>query len=283
METNQTTDAFSGMVSGFLQMIPAIVGALAVLLIGYLVALVAKTATRRGLGRAGLDRSVADSPAGSMVHKVTASPSAFLGALAFWAVFIGAISLAVSVLGIPALTSLVAAVYAYLPNVLAALIIFLVAVAVSAGASGLATRTMGDTPTGKVIATVIPALVMSVAAFMMLSQLRIAPAIVTITFAALIGSLALGMALAFGLGGREVAGRILEQAYQKGQANMAQARQDLQQGKERSRQLAAEMKQKTAGQEQTDQASEREQRRGWQAQPTFGEVVDSRFDPDDQR
>ena len=40
---------------------------------------------------------------------------------------------AVSVLGIEALTSFVAAVYAYLPNVLAALLIFLVASAVAAG------------------------------------------------------------------------------------------------------------------------------------------------------
>jgi hypothetical protein len=53
--------------------------------------------------------------------------------------------------------------------------------------------------------------------FMILNQLRIATEIVTITYAALMGALALGMALAFGLGGRDVASRVLEDAYRRGQ------------------------------------------------------------------
>ena len=51
---------------------------------------------------------------------------------------------------------------------------------------------------------------------MILNQLKIAPAIVTITYAAILGAIALGSAIAFGLGGREVAGRMLEGAYDIG-------------------------------------------------------------------
>jgi hypothetical protein len=51
---------------------------------------------------------------------------------------------------------------------------------------------------------------------MILDQLNIAPAIVEITYIALLGSVALGMAIAFGLGGRDVAGRLLEDAYRQG-------------------------------------------------------------------
>jgi hypothetical protein len=53
--------------------------------------------------------------------------------------------------------------------------------------------------------------------FMILDQLNIATNIVFLTYAALVGAVALGMALAFGLGGREVASRLLENAYIKGQ------------------------------------------------------------------
>jgi len=42
---------------------------------------------------------------------------------------------------------------------------------------------------------------------------------VTVTYAALIGAVALGSALAFGLGGRDVAAKMLSDAYQKGQEN----------------------------------------------------------------
>ena len=83
---------------------------------------------------------------------------------------------------------------------------------------------MGDTPTGKVVGSVVPVLVMAIATFMILNQLQIAPEIVTITYGALIGGVFLAMALAFGLGGREVAGRMLADAYDKGQEQRGQVR-----------------------------------------------------------
>ena len=45
---------------------------------------------------------------------------------------------------------------------------------------------------------------------------------------------ALALALAFGLGGRDVAARMLEGAYLKGQASREQVRHDLAQGRERA-------------------------------------------------
>jgi hypothetical protein len=93
---------------------------------------------------------------------------------------------------------------------------------------------MGDTPTGKIVATVVPALVMVIALFMILDQLRIAETIVTIAFAATMGALALGLALAFGLGGRDVARRLLEDAYAQGRRAKDQARQDFAVGRDRA-------------------------------------------------
>ena len=62
-------------------------------------------------------------------------------------------------------------------------------------------RVLGDSPTGKLAATALPVLVMAIAVFMILNQLRIATDIVTITYAALMGAVALGMALALGSAG----------------------------------------------------------------------------------
>jgi hypothetical protein len=94
-------------------------------------------------------------------------------------------------------------------------------------------KVLGDTPTGKVVATVVPAIVMVIAMFMILEQLQIAPEIVRIAFAATMGALALGLALAFGLGGRSVAERMLEDAYRKGQDAKDQARRDVETGRDR--------------------------------------------------
>jgi hypothetical protein len=103
---------------------------------------------------------------------------------------------------------------------------------------------MGDTPTGKVVASVVPALVMGIALFMILNQLKIAPEIVQITYTALIGALALGLALAFGLGGREVAAELLRGAYQKGQEQKGQVKADMQKGKQRAQEQAQPAAQK---------------------------------------
>jgi hypothetical protein len=78
---------------------------------------------------------------------------------------------------------------------------------------------------------------------MVLNQLHIAPAIVTITYAALIGMLALAGALAFGLGGRDLAAKLLSDAYEKGQENKGQVKDDMRTGKERGQQQAQQAQQ----------------------------------------
>jgi hypothetical protein len=146
------------------------------------------------------------------------------------------------VLHIKALTAFVGAVWAYLPNVIAALAIFIIAGLIATAVSTLAGRVMGDTGIGRVVATGVPILVMTIATFMILEQLKIAPAIVTITYAALLGAIALGSALAFGLGGREVASRMLEGAYSNVQDNKDQWKRDLDQGMSRARDEVSNLK-----------------------------------------
>jgi small-conductance mechanosensitive channel len=214
--------------------IPELIAALLILVIGYFVAKIVAGAIARLLRRAGVDRTLTQGQGGRFVSRLTSSPAFLIGRIAFWALFLGVISLAVSVLGINALTNFVGAIFEYLPNILAALLIFLVAGAIAGGIAALVARTMGDTPTGKVIGSVAPVIVMAIATFMILDQLKIAEDIVEITYMALMGGLALALALAFGLGGRDVAARMLEGAYQAGQASRDQVRRDVQQGKQQA-------------------------------------------------
>ena len=215
--------------------VPRFLGFLAVLIIGYFVAKIIGSLIARVLRRVGFDERLHTGTAGNWISRVTRSPANVIGRIAFWLLFLGAISIAVSVLGVEALEDFVGTIWAYVPNLIAAFLIFLVAAALAAGIGAIVARTMGDTTTGKVIATVLPVLILAIAGFMILDQLRIAETIVTITYASLLGAIALGMALAFGLGGRDVASRLLEGAYQAGQQNREQIRRDIQQGRERAR------------------------------------------------
>jgi len=226
----------------FFDWLPHLVGAVLVLILGWIVARFVAGLVRRALHRAGLDRTVHQGTGGEWIRRVVQRPSHLIGTIAFWAVFLGAISLAVSVLGIEALENFVAAVYSYLPNVIAALLIFLVASAIAAGVATLASRLLGDTPLGRIAAVAGPILVMAIATFMILDQLQIAPAIVTITYAALLGAIALGSALAFGLGGRDVARDMLETAYQRGRERKEEYKRDLELGAQRARAEAERVK-----------------------------------------
>jgi hypothetical protein len=230
----------------FFAFVPRLIGFLLILLIGYIIAKVVKSVLTKVLERVGLDHALHSGSTGQYVNKVApdAKPSRTIGAIAFWFIFLGAISMAVSQLGITALTTFVASIAAYLPNVVAAIIIFVIAGVIAAAVGGLVARTMGDTPTGKIVGSVVPVLVMAIATFMILNQLKIAPAIVTITYAALIGGVFLAMALAFGLGGRDVASKMLNDAYDKGQEKKDQVKDDMQTGKDRAQRDAQQVKDK---------------------------------------
>jgi hypothetical protein len=200
---------------GFL---PRLIGFLIILLIGWLIARAVKALLVKALQGVGIDRALAGGSAGPYVARAMpdARPSEAVGTVAFWFLFLGAIAIAVSQLGIAALDNFVQSIVAYLPNVVVAILIFVVAGAAAAAAGRVLSRTLGGTATGRIAATAAPVLIMGIAVFMILDQLKIAPAIVTITYVALLGSVALGLAIAFGLGGRDVAARMLEDAYRSG-------------------------------------------------------------------
>jgi hypothetical protein len=238
-------DIVSGLetaLADLLRFLPKLIGFLVILLVGYLIARVVKAIIARLLGRLHVDRRLHESPAGEYVEKFSpgASPSRLVGSVAFWIIFIFALTAAIGALQIPAVTAFMNQVLAYLPNVIVAILIFVIAAAIAGAVGGLAHRTMGDTPTGDLVKTAAPAIVLAIAFFMILTQLNIAPEIVQILFTALVGALALGLALAFGLGGRNVAARILEEAYQRGQEQRDQVRSDVELGKERGRRDAQE-------------------------------------------
>ena len=232
--------------NSFFGFIPNLIGFLLILLVGWLIAKVIRTLVTKGLEALGLDKALRESPAGEYVEKFSpgASPSKLIGAVAFWFIFLFVLTAAFSALKIPAVTAFMTEVLNYLPNVIAAAIIFVIAAALAGAIGGAVAKLLGDTPTGKVVASVVPALIMLIAAFMILNQLKIAPAIVSLTYTFLLGSVALAAALAFGLGGRDVAGRMLEDAYQKGREKQGQVEDDVQLGKQRAEEKADEGKQR---------------------------------------
>ncbi len=239
VESGNGFNVLQSLQSGFTQFVnylPQLISALIVLLVGYIIAKILDTIITKGLQKAKLDRRLGANSGGRFVEQVSpgGSPSRLIGGVIFWVIMIFVITSAIGTLNIPALTGFMNLVLAYLPNVIAALLIFIVAAAVAGAVGGIVHRTMGDTPTGKVVRAAVPALIMAIAVFMILTQLGIAPVIVTATYIALIGALALAAALAFGLGGRDAAADLVNSGYRKAQEQTDQVKQDMATGQERA-------------------------------------------------
>jgi hypothetical protein len=230
-----------------MEWLPRLLGAVVVLLIGWLVARIVASLLANVLHRVGFDRTVHAGQGGRMIQRVVGRPSALVGKVVFWAILLGAVSLAASVLGIAALTAFIGAVWAYLPNVVAAVAIFLVAGLLSAGIATFVERTMGDTLLGRIAKTAAPILIMGIATFMILDQLKIAQDIVAITYAVLLGSIGLGTALAFGLGGRDLAQRTLEGAADKVSEHEDELAEDASRGLGRAREEAQRLREQASG------------------------------------
>ncbi|MBO1911926.1 hypothetical protein J4G37_44940, partial [Microvirga sp. 3-52] len=119
---------------------------------------------------------------------------------------------ALQVVNLHFMVTLATGIFAYLPLVLAAVVIL----AVGFWLANLAERFVGSVmtkPSGAphVLRYVAKYAILAFAFFMALSQLGIAPAIINAAFILILGGVALAFGLAFGLGGREHASRYLSE------------------------------------------------------------------------
>ncbi len=215
----ETQNSFENAVDDIVGFLPNLVGFLVLLIVGYVVAKVVAGLLAKVLTKAGVDRRMHESEAHRYLERILpgAKVSTPLVRLVFWVIFAFFVVAAISALDVRAVTAFMNDLLAYLPNILVALVIFVVAAMIAGTVGPATTRSMGDTPAGRIAGTAVSGLVMVIAMFMILEQLQIAEEIVRIAFAAVMFALALGLALAFGLGGRDAAQRLLDEAYDKGQ------------------------------------------------------------------
>jgi hypothetical protein len=222
------------LLTSFVEWLPRLISALVIFVVGWILAAVLRSIVDRALIRMGFNRWVYNSPADSFARKVSHDPARTIGNILYWLVIAITITVVIGTLDIPVLTMIVSGFYAYVPNILAAILILALGLAASAAVAGALHRWMADTASGRILAIVIPVVIMSIAGFAILEQLRIAPAVVLATYIAIVGALSLGFAIAFGLGGADAAGQIMDNAYTTGRKKLDQAKVDMERGRDRA-------------------------------------------------
>lgn len=198
------------------QFLPRLMVTLIIVVIGGLVAWVLKAIVRSILRLAKFDRISEDTGASQFLRR-TALPSSteLLSRFVFWVAWIGFILLGVSVLDIVGLQPHISRLFGYLPRLLAATFLTffgLLAAGFFSRAALLAAVNAGS-PSPRLISSTIRTLITVLTVSMAFEELGLAERTVLVAFGLIFGALLFGLALAFGLGGQDLARRFLERRF----------------------------------------------------------------------
>jgi hypothetical protein len=203
---------------GFL---PRLAAALGILMVGLAIAKMVERGTDLALHRIGFDRWMREGGVTEALERAgtTLDPSSVIAKLVFWTMMLLVILLAANALGIAAISVLFAELLAYVPNVIAAVIVLVLGIILGEFIKDLVLASAGGLPGGINLARAAKAAIILLAVFMALEQLDIAQDIVLVFFIAVVGAAALAAGIAFGLGGREIAAEISREWYERSRAS----------------------------------------------------------------
>ena len=216
--------ALSNALNTFLAAIPQLIGALLIIIIGWLVAGALARVTTEVLRRAGADRLFAEH--GGAVYGAQSTrikPSLVAGELVKWLIRIIFLVAAANVLGMTQISLLLNQILLWIPNLIVAAVILLLAPLLARfvrGAIEVGAGEMGFT-NAPLLGRIAEIAIVAFAVIVAINQVGIAANLINILFVGLVGAVSLAFGLAFGLGGRDVAARITEQWYESSRATAA--------------------------------------------------------------
>jgi small-conductance mechanosensitive channel len=197
----------------FFAFIPQLIGAVLILIIGYIVAKILQAVVSRVLKAIGFDGWMERGGIKQFFDRAQTreTPATVLGKLVFWFVFIIAITMAADALGIQQVSEVLAQLIAYIPSIIAAILILILAALVANFLSGIVRGATGS----DVLSSIARYAIIIYAGFAALTELGIAVQLTAPTFLIVLGAVALAAAIAFGWGGRDVAKDLIEKYYDR--------------------------------------------------------------------
>jgi small-conductance mechanosensitive channel len=198
------------------EFLPRFMVMLIIVLIGLLAAFVLRYILRALLGLTKLDR-VSEQSGASRVLRMAHLPSMseLLSRSIFWVTWLGFLLVGISVLGIPGFQEQISRLFRFLPEVFVAILIMFLGVAIAnflSRAALLAAVNAGH-PSARILSWSIRFVIWILAITMTLEELGLARQTVISAFSIVFGATMLGLAIAFGLGGQDLARKALERYF----------------------------------------------------------------------
>ncbi len=188
--------------------VPNLLAALVILLVGWIVARVVRYLVQRALKVVQLDKvseKVGINDALKQANLFTL-PSQMVAKLFYWIVIVLALVMAVNAVKLTVATELLSRLLLYLPNVIAAVFVMVLGFFFGNLVRGLVQTALGGTKTvdPEVAGKAAQVAIILFAAAASLEQLRIATTLITNAFTVTFAAIAFALALAFGLGCKDL-------------------------------------------------------------------------------
>lgn len=214
--SRQSASALEQVAANLLSSLPALLGALALVLLGWVLAVVLRQLSRR-LSDRGLSLLARRKSMRARIQQSTAV-QAFprtLSQIVFWVVLLFFITAAIEVLGLEAVSQVLGEAATYLPRVLGALLIFGAALWLSELSRTVVSRGMAQTQIGRaeLVGRLSQIAVVTIGLILAVDQLGVNSTILVVVLVALFACTFGAGALAFGLGARDTVGNIIGMHY----------------------------------------------------------------------
>ena len=215
----ELTQALQDMARGFAHYLPRLVVLLIIAFIGWLIAYLLKVLVRSILRLTKFHKLSENTGATRLLNQASLpSSTELLSRFVFWVAWIGFVLLGFSVLGIVGLEEYTARFFLFLPRLFVALVILFFGLL---GASffsraALLAAVNADFRSSRLLSISIRIIISIFALSMVFEVLGVGEATILITFGTVFGAVMLSLAIAFGIGGKDLAREFLERKLSTG-------------------------------------------------------------------
>ena len=216
MIISELSQALHELVRGFAHFLPRLIVMLILAFVGWLIAYLVKIILRSILRLIKFDRLSENAGASQLLTKA-ALPSAteMLSRFVFWVTWLGFVLLGISVLGILGLQEQITRFFLFLPHLFVSVLIlfFGMLAAGFAARAALLAAVNANVPSPRLLSLAVRSIIMVFVLSVVFEELGLAEQTMLVAFGIAFGALMLGLAIAFGIGGKDLARRFLEEKF----------------------------------------------------------------------
>jgi len=219
---NSVQDSFSVALSTFLAQviifIPRVLASILLVIIGVAIAKWIRTITSRALKALNLSKGLKDTPVEAFLKDAEIGKiEEVLASIVYWLFLLLVIHSTAALLGLQTVSVMIGKVFGYIPNVLSAVLILFFGVLLAGIVESLVKGTIRSVSgqSARLLGKVSSYLIMIISTMAAIAELHIAQQFISTLFTGFVITLALAFGLAFGLGGKSVVEKMMQEWYSK--------------------------------------------------------------------